>query len=60
MGNKRLRRHAIEAGLLEDYAALDSLKKPEEGSALLHDQLLEDRMMPNSHLQHLMSTKDEL
>lgn len=61
MGNERLRRHAVEAGLLEDYAAVDSLKEPEEGNAVLHDHLLEDHMIPNHHLQqHLMSTKDEL
>ncbi|XP_077195744.1 FAD-dependent oxidoreductase domain-containing protein 2 [Paroedura picta] len=60
MGNERLRRHAVEAGLMEDYADVDSLKDPGEGNALLHDGLLEDRMMPTHHLQHLMSTKDEL
>ncbi|KAL8221979.1 UNVERIFIED_CONTAM: FAD-dependent oxidoreductase domain-containing protein 2 [Gekko kuhli] len=60
MGNERLRQHAVEAGLLVDYNAVDFLKEPEAGNALLHDHLLEERMMPNHHLQHLMSTKDEL
>lgn len=60
MGNERLRRHGVEAGLLEDYTAVDSPNEQEGSSMQSHDQLLEDHMTPNGQLQQLMSTKDEL
>nr|XP_028601489.1 FAD-dependent oxidoreductase domain-containing protein 2 isoform X1 [Podarcis muralis]XP_028601490.1 FAD-dependent oxidoreductase domain-containing protein 2 isoform X1 [Podarcis muralis] len=60
MGNERLSRHGVEAGLLEDYTAVDSPDERETGSTQSHDPLLEDHMIPNHQLQHLISTKDEL
>ncbi|KAJ6658881.1 hypothetical protein lerEdw1_019517 [Lerista edwardsae] len=60
MGNERLRRHGVEAGLLEDYTAVDSPNEQEGSSMQSHDQLLEDHMTPNGQLQQLISTKDEL
>ncbi|XP_061495006.1 FAD-dependent oxidoreductase domain-containing protein 2 isoform X1 [Rhineura floridana] len=60
MHNERLRHHGVESGLLEDYAAVDSPNEQEGGSTQSHDQLLEDPMILNHQLQHLMSTKDEL
>ncbi|CAI5786092.1 FAD-dependent oxidoreductase domain-containing protein 2 [Podarcis lilfordi] len=60
MGNERLSRHGVEAGVLEDYTAVDSPDERETGSTQSHDPLLEDHMIPNHQLQHLISTKDEL
>ncbi|XP_062989549.1 FAD-dependent oxidoreductase domain-containing protein 2 [Elgaria multicarinata webbii] len=60
MGNERLRRHGIEAGLLEDYAAVDFPNEQKGGSIQSHDQLLEDHMIPNPQLQHLIISRDEL
>ncbi|XP_062444686.1 FAD-dependent oxidoreductase domain-containing protein 2 isoform X3 [Rhea pennata] len=61
VGIKRLQRHAVDAGLLEDYTAADftgdRLLGSPEGS---QDQLLRDRAMPVSPLQHLVTAKDEL
>lgn len=61
VGSEGLRRHAVEAGLLEDYALVDFLgdRLPEsrEGS---QDQLLRDHAIPVHPLQHLVNAKDEL
>lgn len=60
MGNERLRRHGVEAGLLEDYAAVDSPHEQEDSSIQSYDQMLTDHRTPNHELKQLMSTKDEL
>ncbi|KAH0616933.1 hypothetical protein JD844_028421 [Phrynosoma platyrhinos] len=60
MGNERLRRYGVEAGLLKDYAVMDSPSERKGGSVQSHDQLLNNQMTPNHQLQHLMSTRDEL
>ncbi|XP_040400734.1 FAD-dependent oxidoreductase domain-containing protein 2 [Cygnus olor] len=55
-GSERLRRHAVAAGLLEDFAAADfSGDKLPDG-----DQLLKDHVVPVRPLQHLVNAKDEL
>uniref|UniRef100_A0A8V0YX17 FAD-dependent oxidoreductase domain-containing protein 2 n=1 Tax=Gallus gallus TaxID=9031 RepID=A0A8V0YX17_CHICK len=59
-GSERLRRHAVEAGLLEDYAVTDfsgdKLPDSRQGS---HDQLLRDHVIPLRPLHHLVNAKDE-
>lgn len=59
-GSERLRRHAVEAGLLEDYAVMDfsgdKLPDSRQGS---HDQLLRDHVIPLRPLHHLVNAKDE-
>lgn len=61
LGSEGLRRHAVEAGLLEDYTPRDFSgdKTPDsrEGS---QDQLLRDHVIPVRPLQHLVNAKDEL
>lgn len=61
MGSEGLRRHAVEAGLMEDYTLTDFSgdRAPDsyEGS---RDQLLRDHMIPVRPLQHLVNSKDEL
>ncbi|XP_025973743.1 FAD-dependent oxidoreductase domain-containing protein 2 isoform X2 [Dromaius novaehollandiae] len=61
VGSKRLQRHAVDAGLLEDYTVADftgdRLFGSREGS---QDQLLRDHAMPVRPLQHLVNAKDEL
>lgn len=55
-GSERLRRHAVAAGLLEDFAAADfSGDKLPDG-----DQLLKEHVVPVRPLQHLVNAKDEL
>lgn len=55
-GSERLRRHAVAAGLLEDFAAADFSGDELPGG----DQLLKDHGGPVRPLQHLLNTKDEL
>uniref|UniRef100_A0A8D0H2I6 FAD-dependent oxidoreductase domain-containing protein 2 n=1 Tax=Sphenodon punctatus TaxID=8508 RepID=A0A8D0H2I6_SPHPU len=59
MSNERLRYHAVEAGLLEDYTAVDSPDEQLGGTVGSRDQLLKDHMIPSNPLQHLVNTKDE-
>ncbi|XP_031455952.1 FAD-dependent oxidoreductase domain-containing protein 2 [Phasianus colchicus] len=60
IGNERLRRHAVEAGLLEDYAVMDfsddKLPDSRQGS---QDQLLRDHVIPLRPLHHFVNAKDE-
>uniref|UniRef100_A0A6J0T8R6 L-amino-acid oxidase n=1 Tax=Pogona vitticeps TaxID=103695 RepID=A0A6J0T8R6_9SAUR len=65
LGNKGLWHHAVEAGLLEDYGAVDTSKEDEGISIHLQDSVsshphVEDRIIPNHQLPPLMGTKDEL
>ncbi|XP_015717642.1 FAD-dependent oxidoreductase domain-containing protein 2 [Coturnix japonica] len=59
-GSERLRRHAVDAGLLEDYAVTglsgDKLPDSRQGS---QDQLLRDHVIPLRPLHHLVNAKDE-
>ncbi|XP_072207530.1 FAD-dependent oxidoreductase domain-containing protein 2 [Excalfactoria chinensis] len=59
-GSERLRRHAVEAGLLEDYTITglsgDKLPDSRQGS---QDQLLRDHVIPLHPLHHLVNAKDE-
>ncbi|XP_042693639.1 FAD-dependent oxidoreductase domain-containing protein 2 [Centrocercus urophasianus] len=60
IGNERLRRHAVDAGLLEDHAVMDfsgdKLPDSRQGS---QDQLLRDHMIPLRPLHHFVHAKDE-
>ncbi|XP_074864570.1 FAD-dependent oxidoreductase domain-containing protein 2 isoform X2 [Carettochelys insculpta] len=60
VGNEKLRRHAIEAGLLEDYRVKHSTDELLGGERNSFDQLLKDHVTPDSPLHHLVNTKDEL
>lgn len=60
IGNERLRRHAVDAGLLEDHAVVDfsgdKLPDSRQGS---QDQLLKDHVIPLRPLHHFVHAKDE-
>ncbi|XP_042745471.1 FAD-dependent oxidoreductase domain-containing protein 2 [Lagopus leucura] len=60
IGNERLRRHAVDAGLLEDHAVMDfsgdKLPDSRQGS---QDQLLKDHVIPLRPLHHFVHAKDE-
>ncbi|KAM6285631.1 FAD-dependent oxidoreductase domain-containing protein 2 [Spheniscus humboldti] len=61
VGSEGLRRHAVEAGLLEDYAPTDfSGDRPPDSREGSQDQLLRDQAIPVRPLQHLVNAKDEL
>ncbi|OPJ68856.1 FAD-dependent oxidoreductase domain-containing protein 2 [Patagioenas fasciata monilis] len=61
LGGERLRRHAVEAGLLEDYTLTDfSGNKPSDRHKGSQDQLLRDHVILVRPLQHLVHAKDEL
>ncbi|XP_074682642.1 FAD-dependent oxidoreductase domain-containing protein 2 [Strix aluco] len=61
VGSEGLRRHAVEAGLLEDYTLTDFLgdRTPDNHKGS-QDRLLRDHMIPVRPLQHLVNAKDEL
>ncbi|NXQ99060.1 FXRD2 protein, partial [Sagittarius serpentarius] len=60
VGSERLRRHAVEAGLLEDYTLTDfSGDRPPDSQEGSQDQLLSDHAIPVHPLQHLVNAKDE-
>ncbi|OXB77472.1 UNVERIFIED_CONTAM: hypothetical protein H355_015764 [Colinus virginianus] len=59
-GSESLRRHAVKAGLLEDYAATDfSGDKLPASLPESQDQLLRDDVVPLRPLHHLVNAKDE-
>ncbi|XP_065599109.1 FAD-dependent oxidoreductase domain-containing protein 2 [Cyrtonyx montezumae] len=59
-GSESLRRHAVKAGLLEDYAATDfSGDKPPDSLPESQDQLLRDHVIALRPLHHLVNAKDE-
>lgn len=61
VGSEGLRRHAVDAGLLEDYTPTDFLgDSPPDSQEGSQDQLLRDHTIPVRPLQHLVNTKDEL
>ncbi|KAK0682871.1 FXRD2 protein, partial [Pygoscelis papua] len=60
VGSEGLRRHAVEAGLLEDYTLTDfSGDRPPDSREGSQDQLLRDHAVPVHPLQHLVNAKDE-
>ncbi|NXL61559.1 FXRD2 protein, partial [Chordeiles acutipennis] len=60
VGSEGLRRRAVEAGLLEDYALTDFLgDRPPDSPEGSQDQLLRDHVIPVRPLQHLVNAKDE-
>ncbi|NXJ88056.1 FXRD2 protein, partial [Corythaixoides concolor] len=60
MGSQGLRRHAVAAGLLEDYPLTDfSGDRPPDSRDGSEDQLLRDHVIPVRPLQHLVNAKDE-
>ncbi|KFQ75697.1 FAD-dependent oxidoreductase domain-containing protein 2, partial [Phaethon lepturus] len=60
VGSEGLRRHAVEAGLLEDYTLTDvSGDRPPESHEESQDELLRDHAIPVHPLQHLVNAKDE-
>ncbi|XP_030304904.1 FAD-dependent oxidoreductase domain-containing protein 2 [Calypte anna] len=61
LGSERLRRHAAEAGLLQDYTLTDfSGNRPPDSHTGSQDQLLRDHTVRVHPLQHLVNAKDEL
>ncbi|XP_006026042.1 FAD-dependent oxidoreductase domain-containing protein 2 isoform X1 [Alligator sinensis] len=60
VGSEGLRRHAVEASLMENYTVVDTPNELLGGQKEIHDQLLKDHIIPGRPLQHLINTKDEL
>lgn len=61
LGSQGLRRHAVEAGLLEDHTLTDLPgDRPPDSHEGSQDQLLRDHVVPVRPLQHLINAKDEL
>lgn len=60
VGSEGLRRHAVEASLMENYTVVDTPNELLGGQKDIHDQLLKDHVIPSRPLQHLINTKDEL
>ncbi|KAM9026314.1 FAD-dependent oxidoreductase domain-containing protein 2 [Ara ararauna] len=60
-GSEGLRRHAVEAGLLQDYSITDFMgDRPPDSHKGSQDQLLRDHVISVHPLQHLVNAKDEL
>lgn len=60
LGSEGLRRHAVEAGLLEDYTLTDLGDRRPDSHRQSQDQLLRDHVISVRPLQHLVNAKDEL
>ncbi|KAM4670263.1 FAD-dependent oxidoreductase domain-containing protein 2 isoform 1-T1 [Amazona ochrocephala] len=60
-GSEGLWRHAVEAGLLQDYSITDFMgDRPPDSRKGSQDQLLRDHVISVHPLQHLVNAKDEL
>ncbi|KAL2309268.1 hypothetical protein Nmel_005458 [Mimus melanotis] len=61
VGSQELRHHAVQAGLLQDYAHTDFLgDRPPDSHDGSQEQLMRDHGIPVRPLQHLVNAKDEL